>query len=374
MRADPESLRRLNWKWIVDTAEEHRVLGFMAFILKENNLLFYLDEHIQEIMDSCLLRCLWNNQHKRRQFQLINTIFQANSVSVIPLKGIALTHLFYTRYPFREMGDIDILVKKSDFKKVFELMCDAGFRHPDSYLKPNRWHGKLYAEARALDEVTAIGRTPLFKDEIYLDLHITPRYRSANTYLEMDWSGIWQRSVPFPELGSNVFVLAPNDQILHLLLHTIEFHCPSLMQVMDIALALERNDFFQEGAWNRVLPGLPCSLSSRVNEFVQGVCELLNTKTNTLELSLKSSEVFEQFFSPAPNPESLPEEFDNPQESIKGVEIFKKIESWQKRLLFIAGYFLPDPDYYDDKRTPRLYLVHWWRLLSKAKRLTSAAK
>lgn len=229
----------LDWNWIVRTSHDHRLLGFVAFILDKGNLLKQLDHEVQLKLNAGLRESQLRNRFKQKQFQEVNAILAMTSIPVIPLKGVALTHLIYHEIPFREMHDIDILVKQSDLKKSFRLLAEAGFCRLDTSPSKNRWHEKIYAETDSLWDDRILGRVAVIRDELELDVHFNPTYRIEQKNMDLNVAGIWQRALPCPALGSNVFALDPKDLLRHLLLHTVDFYNPRLIQVLDTACVIK---------------------------------------------------------------------------------------------------------------------------------------
>ena len=368
---DSGFLQQFDWDWIVRTTYYHHLLGFVAFILGKANLLTHLDHGIQNKLKAGLLKSELKNQLKQQQFQEVNRILKTSSIAVIPLKGVALTHLIYEDVPVRRMGDIDVLVRQGDLSEAFRLLARAGFCRIDTEQSKNRWHENIYAQTHSLWEDPVLGRVPLFRDEIELDLHFNPRYRIDQKYIEMDIAGIWQRAQPFPKLGLNVFTLDPKDLVRHLLFHTLEFNKPRLIQVLDTACVIEKYKIPRSEILDQmnVAPR-----SSQSDAFVNAIQELAHTGPVNADFSPEAMQVFERFFSRESIPDQTQEAFIDTQDSVLGRVAFKKIRSPWKRLVFIAGYLFPNPDYYRQKGTKLLYLTHWWVLLSKVWRLVFPKK
>lgn len=364
---DPGFLRKLDWDWIIKTSDTHRVLCFVTYILIKRNLLRHIDAPVQETLRVGLLKSRQSNWLKQQQFQTVNVILNEHAVAVIPLKGSLLTHLIYANLPFRQMSDIDIMVEQTELKKAFTLLTAAGFRRLNSQ-SSNRWQEKICAETDPLWGTEVLGRVSLARGGLELDLHFNPRYRIGQKYIGMDVSGLWERATSLPQLGANIYAPDPKDLILHLLLHTIEFYSPRLIQVLDTASVIDKYRLFREGGSEQM--NLPSSFSSMpsISAFINAINELFSIKHRASELSPETTEIFERFFSRTAVPDETDEGFraDN---SITGISMFKRIKSPWKRVVFISGYFVPAPHYYPHKSLALSYLTHWRRLISKALRL-----
>ena len=366
VQMDSTFLLQLDWDWIVSTSYDHRLLGFVAFILGKRDLLKNLDDRVQEKLKAGLLENDLKNRLKQKQFQEVNRILNRKSIPVIPLKGVALTHLIYGDVPLRRMGDVDILLRQSDLSESFSLLAQAGFCRLGTDQSKNRWHEKIYAETASLWEDPVLGRLPLVRGEIEVDVHYNPMYRIEQKYVEMDIAGVWQRALPFPQLGPNVFMLDPKDLILHLLLHTLEFNDPRLIQALDTACVIEKYDIARSDISDQINVARH---SRRVDAFVNAIHELMNADTGIADFSPETAEVFESFFSRKSISDETQEGLIESEDSVLGVEMFRKIRSPWKRLVFIAGYLLPNPDYYRHKGSKVPYFMHWWELITKVWKL-----
>lgn len=358
-------LRKLNWDWIVRTSHEHHLLGFVAFILDKSNLLTNLDHRIQAELNAGLHQSRSENQLKQEQFQDVNRILSTKSIPVMPLKGVALTSLIYDEFPFRRMNDIDILVRQDDLNESFRLLTQAGFRLKDTYESKNRWHGEIYAQTYSLWQ-SPTGRIPVFRDELHLDIHFNPLYRVEEKYTGINVAGMWQRAVPFPKLGPNVFIPDPKDLVLHLILHTVEFHYPRLIQAMDTACVIQKYKISRSDISARTNV---VATHSKVEVFLDAIQELININRQPAQFSPETTEVFERFFSGKSISEETQPDLTNTDEPVMGIGMVKKIRSPWKRLIFLAGYLFPNPDYYRHNTSKIPYLSHWRELIAKVWRL-----
>jgi hypothetical protein len=108
------------------------------------------------------------------------------------------------------MGDIDILVKKTDLLKAEKILLELG-----------------YTSSRE-DDIEAICARDqhipaLFKqDTSPVEIHWT--LESQSYPLTVDTEALWMRAIPEKVAGIEVLVLSPEDLLLHLCLHTVFHH------------------------------------------------------------------------------------------------------------------------------------------------------
>ena len=137
-----------------------------------------------------------------------------NNIEMVALKNSGITRGLYTRYGACPMGDIDVLVRKQDFRKAHRILVDHGyemkFRSPleeEDIEKAEQGGGAEYAV-----------KLP----------------NGGNLWFELQWrpvAGRWIRPDQEPSAdelmersvsieGSSAKLLAPEDNLLQVCLHT----------------------------------------------------------------------------------------------------------------------------------------------------------
>ncbi len=164
----------------------------------------------------------WRHSHtgvKRRvssymeQLDLVAGIFAENDIPLIALKNSGIARGIYPFYGECPMGDIDVLVARTDFRKAHSLLIDLGFEF--------KFRSPL--ESEDLDKAEQGGGA---------------EYRISsgeeNSWFELQWrpvAGRWIRPDQEPDagelLGRSVAIegtqarmLSPEDNLLQVALHT----------------------------------------------------------------------------------------------------------------------------------------------------------
>lgn len=135
------------------------------------------------------------------------TLYAAHGIDVLLLKGAGVAHSAYARPTERPMGDIDLLLRKDEAMRAWELALANGWKRRGDV--PEQ---RSYAEHQHL---------PPLEDpdglQIGLELHTALFTRQAPFHLppEQLWEGARRLTVG----GQPAFVASAEDQLLHAALH-----------------------------------------------------------------------------------------------------------------------------------------------------------
>ena len=328
-KRDSKSLKldeSLDWQFIYETAQAHRVLPFLMVALKENGNFERVPGKMRSQAIAFLQQAEWQNQVKMIEFNRIQRMFESQRIPIIPLKGIALTNLVYKEHPFRTMEDIDILIRKNDLEKVKNLMVEHGFQWVELV---NRWHASLIREL--------IGRGDMFNGDVALDLQWSSQFIINSQFCSLEWDQVWRRRIPCGELGDHVFLLHPNDQISYLslqILSDMEANAPRLIQLLDLALVLKKYDVSCKKAAEAVVSHVNYFSTEKVRMLFSSLDEYF-FEPRPLKRFSESSRRFLELFLAAFHRNPL--SFKIPINSVAA-------SPW-RRLVFVVSYFFPNRRY-----------------------------
>jgi len=345
----------VNWMQVLKVAKEQRVLGFLAYALEQNKLFIHLEPNLRFFLTHGMLETQRQNKLKLNQFTEYQNFFEKEGITVIPLKGAALSYRLYQKIPFRPMGDTDLLVREQDLQKINALLALRGFVSKIDITK-NRWHDKL----RELNQIP-FGKMPGGRQslEIYgvdLDFHWKPTYRIGGNSIEMDIKTAWNNALPFKSTMGHSFFLSDADLFWHLLLHTAEFGGNSyLVQILDLALFMNQWTPKTLSEIQRRLSILPTSSQSALQTLLRDTASMFcEPPTNLCTPTLNNQELLSFF---------LDQKESNIYRRTRRAPIISKTPwSLKKRALYTVGYFLPNPEYYNirlGKQGMSMYLEHW---------------
>jgi hypothetical protein len=250
----------LNWGTIFQTALNWNVAPMLYPMVKNRSnlptLLRVPDDIFRAIQAAYIKTCMIN-QTCFSELAKIVTAFAAEDIDVLLLKGGHLAPFIYGDIGVRWMSDIDILIKRENFNKAHNQLSEMGYQYPDMVLAV--WDD--FGRRTELGDKEAVIKW-------YKTDHMHLNYFSPDGIqnLELHWGiariaspfaidvqGLWDRASRRDLNGTSVWVLSPEDLILHLCLHDAYYHHLKLFGLRpccDIAAVVHR---FSEGIdWHQV--------------------------------------------------------------------------------------------------------------------------
>ncbi len=142
------------------------------------------------------------------------TLLASHNIPLVALKNSGITKKLYPYYGASPMGDVDVLVRKSDFRQAHKTLVEHGytlkFRSPleeENFDKAEQGGGAEYAVTLSDGEI------------LWFELQWRPvAGRWIRPDQEPDSHDLMERSVQIK--GSNVRILSPEDNLLQVALHT----------------------------------------------------------------------------------------------------------------------------------------------------------
>ena len=145
--------------------------------------------------------------------QILHAFAEA-SIPVIVFKGLTLRTRIYRNPEQRRAGDIDMLVRRTDWERANVLLRSFKYEvSPDEHL----WTANFAREF--------MGELPYRKGTIVIDLHWHPVamswFRSTTAF---DLAGLWARALVTEVAGVPALRFGPEDELIHLCYHTAIHH------------------------------------------------------------------------------------------------------------------------------------------------------
>jgi hypothetical protein len=215
----------IDWEYLIQTSEKHGLMPFLYITCKD----IYPAN-----MNDMVKEKLYNKYCANRQRNLLLTgelirlqhLFQSNEISTVPFKGPALSAIVYKDLSYRQITDLDFLIRKNDVLRVKDLLMSNGYV-PTQNLTSNQIGTLLKHEY----EISFIGKNNKF----YIDVHweLVPYYFGRTVFSESFWNSVRQRGQTYeiPEMPVEYL-------LLFLCVHATKHLWTKLIWVCDIAKAI----------------------------------------------------------------------------------------------------------------------------------------
>jgi hypothetical protein len=231
------------WERLSVQAEEHGLGPLLYLHLRAAGV--HLPPTTKRELQGLYLRHRHANQVRMRVLREILVAYDTAGIQALVLKGAALSHLIYPEPGLRPMGDIDILVKKSEARRAQNLLAELGFNAP---LPPDE---RLPEKHMAVATLRTEGL--LVSVEVHHDL-FGARYPVSIEDVA---------SLPFALDGLSAYTLGHADMLWHLCQHMIlrasVFNPTRLIWVADIVTYAEH--FVEEIDWEQIKAQYPLVLN-----------------------------------------------------------------------------------------------------------------
>lgn len=185
------------------------------------------------------------NEHCQDLLLEILRLFDQEKIHVAPFKGLVFALLFYGSKQLREYGDIDILVRRTDFLRAKDLLVRNGYEH---VYFGNHEAATVQAQLVRFDRSNSVdlhyGLTPhhletdaneiasgsrLARSEWY-----GPDRRFTHWFFFLDTGPLWERMQPMSIAGLQARVLSAEDQLLVAIINGVKEHWNTLSRVADL--------------------------------------------------------------------------------------------------------------------------------------------
>ena len=203
--------QEIDWEYLIETANCHRVLPLLTQSLLATCSEAVPPDILARLRSVFHAQGLHNLSLTSKLLKLLN-LFQEHGINAIPFKGPVLAVSAYANLLLRQYGDIDLLVKESDFQKAIALLVSQGY--VQTIQTP--WEVHLTS-----------------KNSIDLDLHrqIVPRHLSCS----LSPTYVWTHLESFSLFGTIVPKLSPEASLLIICLNGNKECWRKLNRICDVA-------------------------------------------------------------------------------------------------------------------------------------------
>jgi hypothetical protein len=235
----------LNWEEILASSFWQGIASLAYYHLKNIQGRSPVPANVMDQLKGAYYANTAKNTYLYKELSAIIDAFNENSVDLIVLKGMALAKTVYSDIGLRQIGDIDLLVKREYLSGAEKTMSDLGYivdeKRPLEWIKENSHH------------ICFIHPGKNIKVEIHWHITYKAHPVSNFTYDSSFINRCWERAQKTEIFGKEIRTLGPEDLLIHLSLHFMKhrFLSPewgykrcfiskgALIQLYDIALVLK---------------------------------------------------------------------------------------------------------------------------------------
>lgn len=337
-----------DWHSLFSLAQRYNMTGMLAWQLRG---LLETIEIPKEIIDQ-LRSSLWTGASRNllltQELSKVLRGLEDAAIPVIVLKGAHLATLVYEDISLRQMGDIDLLIRKPDLFRCDRVLTGLGYG-PSNI----EWIQHEYSTVHHHLPGYSKPGAPM------IEVHWSIVHPDSFYNIEID--GLWQRAHPVEITKCKVFVLAPEDLLMHLCLHACHnqfINGPRAL--VDIAETVQR--YQPDIDWN-LLNRLAIKGNARKSVFLLLflAADLLNALIPTEILTNLKPESF----NPSTSALAYEKIFGSQSPSRYLTSMVNRESTFQKLKILLSRIFLPRlalaKKYGIHTDSPRLYWYYWRR-------------
>ncbi len=194
-----------DWHEMVKLINAHGIIALAAYNIKEAGLEKEIPAESMAILENGYLKSVMRNTWLTERWKDVNTILSNSGIKHVLLKGMALEHTLYGSKGLRQMTDNDILIKKEDAIKAWNILKQNGYL-PD--IVKSFLHKKMVFE---------IGEhlPALYKEGYAVEIHY--KLSTKNSY--EDTSGEIDNAVEYFIENTKAFMLSEKVHLQYLIHH-----------------------------------------------------------------------------------------------------------------------------------------------------------
>ena len=195
------------WQALITTAKRHRVTPILYHTLNRAGLTVSAPSDVAEELKRSYYANAQRNMLAYRQLENIVRDLNKLNIPVILLKGAHLAKYVYGNIALRVMADLDLLVRSEDIGPACGVLINHGYQAPLDGLGISEMHAPPFRNEN--------------QDKIELHFNIA----DAELCKRFDVEDFWQRAQPMAVGDATALALAPEDNMLHICIHSSIGHC-----------------------------------------------------------------------------------------------------------------------------------------------------
>ncbi len=222
-----EACRTAGWDLLLRHAEQHGLTFLLYKCLSANEATpaetrqFLAASYQQNVRKTLVLA--------REFFRILDALQQSN-IDVLPYKGITLAETLYGDMAARPAGDIDLLIRATDFPKTKETFRQLGY-------VPHMQFSPAEEQAYLSSGYECAFDGPGGRNLVEVQWALQSRFYAV----DLDTNSFFGRSLSASVAGRTVRTLCPEDMFVVLSLHAAKHLWSRLIWISDIARLISRH-------------------------------------------------------------------------------------------------------------------------------------
>lgn len=231
-RLDTAALSALDergWQRLLEIAAIKRVQPLLQRRLRASDVAPLVPISIRRALERACRRITAQNLHLHSELAAVVASLAAVGVPVIVLKGAHVAQAMYGNLALREMGDLDLIVRREHLTVAAGVLRSRGYAQAGG-------HPLVDDNAAICHHLPGFVRPPSASVELHWNI-TTPRRPYS-----IDPGELWTRAVPIRIAGADTLSLSVEDLLLHLCCHVAYQHRfdIGLLPFCDIAETIRR--------------------------------------------------------------------------------------------------------------------------------------
>ncbi len=199
-----------DWNRFLPLARNARVLGRCLYLFEEHGLLDVVPQRFIDQFRGALAQTRYVQVQAKRELRQVQRVLEREGISLMALKGVAYLAAQLPPNGWRNLSDIDLMVREADIERAEQALKQAGWVPSGEF---DSYDQHYYREW--MHEVPPL-RHHSRETEVDLHHNLAPPV----SRIRIDAARLWEDAVMAPEeYGGQVAVLAPVDMLLHNAIH-----------------------------------------------------------------------------------------------------------------------------------------------------------
>ena len=241
-------LTPVDWEALLRLARYHGIAPLLRRRLQPLASAAKIPSGILQTLRNDYLAIAGRNSRLYDQLGVALQLFGHEGLPVIVLIGAHLAELVYGNIALRSMGDVDLLIRRTDLPRVEAVLLENGYRpdpHNGPAMQTEHFH---YVYSHAPSGLV-----------LEMHWHILPPQDAALIDVEQ----LWKQATPAKIANVETLVLSPEALLLHLCLHLYHHRFDTgLRAYCDIAEVIGR--YRDVLAWQELAESLQTNMARRV--------------------------------------------------------------------------------------------------------------